>query len=56
MGMTNTMFFTQCEACENCTKELFGYVCEKHGIEIHNPKFDGCTWGDKKEDGGANNA
>lgn len=48
--MPNTMYFTQCKDCEHCTNELFGYVCEKHEIQIHNPKVDGCTWGNNKEE------
>lgn len=50
--MLDTSFFTQCENCEYCDKELFGYVCCKHEISISNPKKDGCTWGselDRKE-------
>ena len=49
--MTDTTFFTQCENCEYCVKELFGYVCDKHLINVDNPKKDGCTWGAEKEDG-----
>ncbi len=48
--MPNTMYFVQCKDCEHCINELFGYVCEKHEIQIHNPKVDGCTWGNEKED------
>lgn len=49
--MTDTTFFTQCENCEYCVKELCGYVCDKHLINVDNPKKDGCTWGAEKEDG-----
>lgn len=47
--MTDTTFFVQCENCENCTKTVFGYGCDKHSIHIDNPKTDGCTWGNPKE-------
>ena len=51
MGMADTTFFTQCENCENCDKNEYGYYCDKHDIHIDNPKKDGCTWGNEKEDG-----
>ena len=48
--MIDTTFFVQCENCENCTKAVLGYCCDKHGIHIDNPKKDGCTWGNPKEE------
>lgn len=48
--MLDTSFFTQCENCENCVKNSFGYVCEQHWVHIANPQKDGCTWGKEKED------
>ncbi len=49
--MVDTSFFTQCENCENCEKNSFGYYCQKHIVCIDNPKKDGCTWGNGKENG-----
>ena len=48
--MANTMWFIQCEDCEHCTEAVIGYCSEKHQIFIDNPKTDGCTWGNPKED------
>ena len=47
--MIDTTWFVQCENCENCTEEKWGYCCDKHSIHIDNPKKDGCTWGNPKE-------
>ena len=49
--MANTMYFTQCEDCENCSLEYTTPFCEKYDHIIDNPEVDGCTWGDKKDDG-----
>ena len=46
--MADTTFFTQCENCEYCEKELFGYVCAQHLTNIDNPEKDGCTWGSER--------
>ena len=48
--MVDTTFFTQCENCECCEKEPFGYVCVQHSTYIDNPKKDGCTWGREREE------
>ena len=48
--MADTTFFTQCENCEHCDKNSFGHFCEKHIIYIDNPKKDGCTWGNEREE------
>lgn len=50
--MINTMYFVQCEECENCSKTSFGYFCDKHIHNVDNPNVEGCTWGNKKMDGG----
>lgn len=49
--MVDTTFFVQCENCENCTKCGLGYCCDMHSMYIDNPKKDGCTWGNPKENG-----
>ena len=49
--MVDTSFFTQCENCDYCEKNSFGYYCQKHIVCIDNPKKDGCTWGNEKENG-----
>lgn len=49
--MPNTMYFMNCKDCDNCQKSSFGHYCDKHFQDIDNPEVDGCTWGDKKEDG-----
>ena len=47
----NTMFFTQCEECENCYTDGYSLpYCALHDHTIDNTKMDGCTWGNKKED------
>ena len=48
--MADTTLFVQCENCECCEKEIFGYVCAQHSTHIDNPKIDGCTWGREKEE------
>ena len=48
--MPDTTFFTQCEKCLNCTESSFGHFCEKHLIHIGNPKIDGCTWGNERDE------
>ena len=49
--MVNTMYFVQCDDCENCSSSSFGCYCDKHAIYIGNPKVDGCTFGKEKENG-----
>lgn len=51
MGMVNTSYFMNCKDCDNCSANSFGHFCGKHIHNIDNPEVDGCTWGDKKEDG-----
>ncbi len=50
--MPNTMYFVQCKDCESCSLHEYTMPsCELHDHTIDNPEVDGCTWGEKKEDG-----